>query len=181
MVKDLSRKQEQRGTRRVFVWGIAAAAVVAIGVTVGPMLAGMGSHTPMETTGQATHQTKGMSVAGKTTVAPPAAGTGTNRESVGRANAITGSAEPHLHLRPQQRQAVDQYAAQHKQQMIAGDFDFSVGAAVPRKLELRAMPQSLVLQLPSYKGDRYFMVPKQFVIVEPQTKRVVAIIPLSAG
>lgn len=34
-MKGLTRKQEQRGTRRLMQWGVVAAAIIAIGLALG--------------------------------------------------------------------------------------------------------------------------------------------------
>ncbi len=44
-------------------------------------------------------------------------------------------------------------------------------------VQLHDIPDKLSGTLPSYRGDQYFVVPHQFVIVEKKTRRIVAIVP----
>lgn len=181
MVKNLPRREEQRGTRRLFIWGIIAAVVIAIGFTVGPWLNSIeNTHPQAENTGQLASQKKGVSVAGKTTEPPPHAGANASPESVGRAEAIQGTAKNTTGLRPQQVKAIEDYVAKHSQQKVNSvDFSIAIGSAVPTGMALYNIPDQLALQLPSYKADQYFIVPNEFVIVEGQTRRIIAIVPLS--
>lgn len=181
MVKNLPRRQEQQGTRRVFIWGIIAAVVIAIGFTVGPWLNSVeNTHPQAGNTGQLSSQEKGVSVAGKTTAPPPHAGTNAAPESVGRAEAIQGTAKNTTGLRPQQVDAIKDYVANHPQQKASGaDFAITIGSAVPNDMKLYNVPQQLALHLPSYKADQFFIVPNEFVIVEKQTRRIIAIVPVA--
>ncbi len=44
-------------------------------------------------------------------------------------------------------------------------------------MKLRDVPPQLAQALPGYAKDQYFIVDNQFVVVEKQTRRIVAILP----
>jgi hypothetical protein len=56
----------------------------------------------------------------------------------------------------------------------------TVGAAVPGNTQLRDIPPQLAKSLPNFKNDQYLVVGDQFIIVEKQTRRIVAIVPVAA-
>jgi hypothetical protein len=53
----------------------------------------------------------------------------------------------------------------------------TVGAAVPRQIELRDLPTAVADALHGYNGDKYLLVRDQLVIVDGQARRVVALVP----
>jgi hypothetical protein len=46
------------------------------------------------------------------------------------------------------------------------------GAEVPRNVEVRSLPQSIVQQVPKLKGYTFFTAEKRIGIVDPQTSKV---------
>jgi hypothetical protein len=59
------------------------------------------------------------------------------------------------------------------------NFSIVVGGAVPDSAKLTDMPQQVAQALPNYASDQFFVVNNQFVVVERQTRRIVAIVPVS--
>lgn len=180
MVKYLSRNQERRGTRRLMIWGVAAAIVIAILATVYPWIPGFHeTDTHSAATGPHTSQQQGASVAGRTTKPPPNFGGQSERSTTtGRGQEIAGSATENLNLNSAQRDAINKFASSQPHQQ-GGNFNFTiaVGVSVPHQVQLHDMPSSLASQLPSYQGDQYFLTNNQFVIVEKNSRRIVAIVP----
>jgi hypothetical protein len=178
--KTLSRGEERRGTGRVIVGSVIAAFVIGLAIAFWPWWVGYQS-PQTAVTGSRSNQIAGRSTAGKQTTPPQSAGTNSGTpQTVGRAHDITSTATNNLNLNPAQRKAVDDFATQHQQQKVDHvDFTVSVGAAVPKKVQLRDLPSQLADALSGYKADQYLILPKQLVIVEKQTRRIVALIPLS--
>lgn len=58
------------------------------------------------------------------------------------------------------------------------NFNVSVGATVPRNVTLRALPPTIVEINPTYRNYRYVVVQDEIVIINPQTYRVVEVVPL---
>ena len=52
----------------------------------------------------------------------------------------------------------------------------SVGWTVPETVELQAVPETIVSDVPSIKGYRYFVYDDDVVLVDPQTRKVVTIV-----
>ena len=56
------------------------------------------------------------------------------------------------------------------------DFSVSVGVAVPRTVELRPVPTTIVDIVPQYRGYDFFVVRDEVVIVEPSSHKIVDVI-----
>ena len=52
----------------------------------------------------------------------------------------------------------------------------TVGATVPDTVELRSVPETILSDVPSVKGYRYFVYNDDVVLVDPQTRKVVTIV-----
>jgi hypothetical protein len=52
----------------------------------------------------------------------------------------------------------------------------TVGATVPDTVELQSVPETIVSDIPSVKGYRYFVYNDDVVLVDPQTRKVVTIV-----
>jgi uncharacterized protein DUF1236 len=85
-------------------------------------------------------------------------------------------------LNVQERTRIGQTIARHNVKPVRNvNFSISVGTAVPRSIQLRALPADLVTFVPQYRGYSYFVVEEQIVIVEPSSTHIVAVIPYSGG
>lgn len=56
------------------------------------------------------------------------------------------------------------------------DFSVSVGTTVPRTIDLRPVPRTIVDIVPQYRGYDFFVVRDEIVIVAPRTHRIVDVI-----
>lgn len=183
MPKELSREEERRSTRRVMIGGAIAAVLIAIGLTLWPWLPGVQAPSaPTPVTAPRSNQSEGQSAAGKNTTPPARAdANSTTPATVGRAQDITATASNRLDLTEAHRATIGDFAARHRQDQLENvDFTVSVGAAIPKKVQLRDFPIQLADALSSYMADQYVLLPKQLVIVEKQTRRIVAIVPIPA-
>jgi hypothetical protein len=170
--------KERWSRRSLFIGCLVAAFVIIGGALSWPWLTG---NPATSTNAPRSDQTKGASTLAKHTAPPANAATNPAApETVGRNERIEATAKENLNLNASQRTAVDDFAARHAQQkMDHVDFTIAVGAAVPQKTALGDIPVTLSNTLSAYSGDKYFIVPNQFVIVEKGTLRIVAIIPVT--
>jgi Protein of unknown function (DUF1236) len=185
-VPDLPRREQRRGTRQAMMWGAGAAlvvfaAVIAWSFLTAPngQLGGTTRQTPSPSTGVLANQGAGESQTGKNqAVTPrqnPAAGSGQN--SSGEAADIEQSAKP-LQLTDAQREQIRSYfAGKTAGRLQSVDFSIAIGAAVPQQVELQKLPPQISSAIGGYQGDDYLIVGDQLVIVDPNARRVVAIIP----
>lgn len=56
------------------------------------------------------------------------------------------------------------------------NFSVSVGTVVPRAIDLRPVPRTIVEIVPQYRGYDFFVVRDEVVIVEPRTHKIVDVI-----
>jgi hypothetical protein len=132
--------------------------------------------------GERSNQVKGASLAAqRTEPIPEMAPRSTDSGTVGRKEELVGSAVNDLHMTPDQVNAIKSFAAKHADQRVQSvDYTMTVGAAVPLSAKLHAVPPQLGQALPSFKDDQYVIVGNQFIIVEKNTRRIVAIVPAPA-
>jgi hypothetical protein len=57
-------------------------------------------------------------------------------------------------------------------------FSLSVGTVVPRSVRLVALPQTIVDIQPTWRGDEYFRVGHQIVVVDPQSKEILGVLEI---
>jgi hypothetical protein len=116
------------------------------------------------------HEQAGQSSAGKND--------STNGKDEGaRAREIQHTAGP-LQLSNQQREQLrDLLARQNPVAMDTVNVSLTIGAAVPRQIELSDLPTEISDVLHGYNGDKYLVVRDQLVIVDSQARRIVALIP----
>ncbi|HLH94903.1 MAG TPA: DUF1236 domain-containing protein [Xanthobacteraceae bacterium] len=77
-----------------------------------------------------------------------------------------------------QRQQVRDYLADSKAKSIDHvDFSLVIGGSVPREVSLDDLPAKIADTLNGYSGDQYLLVRDQLVIVDPSSRRIVALIP----
>jgi len=56
------------------------------------------------------------------------------------------------------------------------DFSLSPGTAVPNSVHLAPLPQTMVDIEPTWRGDKYFQVGNQIVIVDTQTMKILGVL-----
>jgi len=186
MVKDMTPREEQRGTSAVVVWTSVVVVAIGIGLLVWFFVPGFGtSNVPNQAAnGPRRNQTQGTSLAAQTT--KPLPGTtptpqASDGSTAGRNEQLTGSATSDTNLSPGQIDAIKSFTAQHGNERVNSvDFTMTVGAAVPKQAALHDIPSALGKQLHSFNGDQYMIIGSQFIIVEKSTRRIVAIVPVPA-
>jgi hypothetical protein len=55
-------------------------------------------------------------------------------------------------------------------------FSLSVGTIVPRTVRLSALPQTIVAIQPTWRGDGYFRIGHQIVVVDSQSKEILGLL-----
>ena len=184
MVKDMTPREEQSGTGAMFVWTSIVVIAIGVALVVWFFVPGFNrANSPnLAANGPRSNETQGMSVAAQNTAPlPQTSPQSTDPATVGRNENITGSATPAVNLSPDQVNAIKSYVAQHGDQRVNDvNFTMTVGAAVPSSAPLRAIPAQLGQSLSSFKNDQYILVGSQFLIVEKDTRRIVAIVPVPA-
>jgi hypothetical protein len=179
-------REQRQGTRQAMVWGAGAALVVFVAVLVwafvtapNGQLGGTTRQTPSPSTGVLANQGAGESQAGKNQAVTPRQNPviGSGQNSSGEAADIEQSAKP-LQLTDDQRGQIRSYFAGKPadwQQSVG--FSVAIGAAVPQQVQLQKLPPQISSIIGGYQGDDYLIVGDQLVIVDPNARRVVAIIP----
>jgi hypothetical protein len=101
----------------------------------------------------------------------------------GEAHEITSTATGSLSLTPDQRKKLTDYFSRPGGNLNATDtkFTISVGAAVPKQVALAPLAPELKQILPTYQNDQYVVADDRLVIVTPDDRRIVAIIPKTKG
>jgi hypothetical protein len=187
MTDNSSIPEQRRSTRQAFFWGgggvlLLLCAVILVWVFVFVPQGGPGRNREphgSDSTGIMSNQGSGQSAAAKNNAVTPqtnqAVGAGQN--SPGEAAQIEGSAEP-LKLSEQQRQQIRDFFAKQKGDRTNGvNFTLAIGSAVPQNVQLQPLPPEVSSALGGYKADQYVLVGNQLVIVDPNARRVVAIVP----
>jgi uncharacterized protein DUF1236 len=181
-MQTMSRPEERRGTGWMFGGAAVIALVVGIGMAVWFLVPGFGTSPEPRNAGQLSNQTMGASVASQQTKPlKTESPNSTDPSTVGRNADIQQTAKGNLQsFSPDQLHAIQSYVAAHPQDATAQtNFSITVGGAVPTSAKLNDMPQPLAQAMPAYAGDQYLLVNNQFIIVEKQTRRIVAIVPVS--
>jgi hypothetical protein len=87
-----------------------------------------------------------------------------------------------IELGEQQQTRIGSAVRQQKIEPLTSlNFSVSVGAAVPSSVRLTTLSQEMVDVLPQYRGLNFFVAQREVVIVDPQSYRIVAFVPLSGG
>jgi hypothetical protein len=117
-------------------------------------------------------QRAGESRAGRNTTSTDAAPAEGARE-----RQIKGSAQP-LQLTDEQRDKIRSYVASHQEGRVENvDITLMVGSAVPQQTPLADLPVELADALRGYTGDKYIVVRDKMAIIDPEVRRIVAVIP----
>jgi hypothetical protein len=86
--------------------------------------------------------------------------------------------KPPLQLSERQRSEIqDALVTAHSAQKTPDKFEAKVGATIPVKLKLDAMPAPLINQEPVLQQYDFVKLEKDLLVVDPMNKTVVAVIP----
>jgi len=76
----------------------------------------------------------------------------------------------------EQRTKVQSSFGKHKGRSANVNISVNIGVAVPRTVELYAIPDDIIIIVPGYRRYRYFIVGDRVCIVDPDTYEIVEII-----
>jgi hypothetical protein len=187
MVDNSTVPEQRRSTRRAFLWGgggvlLVLCAVILVWVFVFVPQGGPGRNGAPHgsaSTGILSNEGSGQSAAAKNNAVAPQTSekVGAGQNSPGAAAQIERTAEP-LKLTDQQRQKIRDFFANQKADRTGSvNFTLAIGSAVPQNVPLQKLPPQVSSALGGYNADQYILVGNQLVIVEPNARRVVAIVP----
>jgi hypothetical protein len=90
--------------------------------------------------------------------------------------AVSGAVEQRPLLTRAQRNAIYAEVSKDKSKMSPKDFSPVIGADVPLMIELYALPDDAVAQVPAAKLYEYTMVQNKVIVVDPTRMRVIDVI-----
>jgi hypothetical protein len=170
------------GIRHMFVAGAIVAAILIIGLSVWPLLTqnqigtpkgGANPATASDTTGSrgAPAQQAAESTVGKNNQASSGA-TDTRVKDIKQSSQA-------LQLNPQQRQQIKEAISRQSDapRVEKAPFEMMIGTAVPRQVQLKDLPPEVTQAMNGFQGDQYILVQDEVVIVDHESRRVVAIVP----
>lgn len=115
-------------------------------------------------------QPAGQSAAGRN-------GSGANESETQRSAEIEQTEHPTSVSEPQREKIRQSLARLNPNKRQKVDFSLVIGSAVPHGVKLDDLPSDIADSLNGYNGDQYLLVGGQLVIVDHQSRRVVALIP----
>ena len=87
-----------------------------------------------------------------------------------------------VNIDERQRSRLTTYFEKHRGPRVDRvDFDISVGVRVPIRVRVAPLPREIIEIVPEYRGYEYVMVRDEIVILRPQTREIVTIIPASTS
>ena len=185
MIANMPHEQERKGTGRLIFGGVVLAILLAAAFAVWGFIfipkgeLGASARQPSAATGTLANQGSGESIAAKNNMVTPekSAIGGGGQNSTGEARQIDQSAAPLKLANAQRRQIRSYFAGKLAARIPSADFALSVGAAVPRQVQLRPLPKEVSSAMQGFVGDQYILVRNELVIVDPSARRVVALVP----
>jgi Protein of unknown function (DUF1236) len=131
---------------------------------------------------QRSNQAAGESAAGRSQdmSARSAADRADGSEQGARAREVQATGSGEVPLSAEQRTRVRDYFAKSRSNIADSDaLSISIGASVPRQIATQPLPPEIVDLIDKYRGDEYFIASDRLVVVEPKSRRIVAIIPMT--
>ncbi len=80
-------------------------------------------------------------------------------------------------ITPEQRTTIRRYVQTRKTQPSIVQERITVGGTVPPTVELEPLPEEMYVEAPAMRNYRYFVVDDEVVLVNPQTRRVIQVVP----
>jgi Protein of unknown function (DUF1236) len=172
---------DQTGTQRLMLIGALVSAILLVAMVLWPLLTSNPLGNPLQGSNPSANDTTSSrdgpaqqaaeSTVGKNDPAGQEDATG------GRARAIKETSKP-LSLTAEQIQQVRSVLNQEEISKIEkADFEMMIGVSVPKQIELRDIPPRITEIMNGYWGDQYTLVQDKLVIVDQNSRRIVAIIP----
>lgn len=111
---------------------------------------------------------------------PPGVGSNARQnERQNSAGAGSPAAKPAPQISQQQRTQIQQKVTSlHVERVTHVDFPITVGTVVPQTVTVYEMPPEIVQVVPAYSGFEYLLVGDEFLIVDPLSLQIVAVLPV---
>jgi hypothetical protein len=111
------------------------------------------------------------------------AGTAAAQSSYGSSSGSSSSgasSSQQLDLTPSQQQSIKQGLASQKTDSAPSGYQGQIGAQLPGSVNSHAMPSNVASQVPAAKALLFVKLPDRVLLVDPQSKTIAEIIPVSA-
>ena len=102
-----------------------------------------------------------------------------SKEAAGKDKGDGKGAQGGATLTQEQRTKVQSSFSKHRGKSANVNISVNIGVAVPRTVELYAIPEDVVVIVPAYRRYRYFIVGDRVCIVDPDTYEIVEIIVIA--
>ncbi|MGH6789022.1 MAG: DUF1236 domain-containing protein [Pseudolabrys sp.] len=133
------------------------------------------SHAQPQPNGERTNQQQGQSSQIQQNTSRPS---GLKPSGNSRVEDIRRTASGDLTLTREQRTRIrDAVTQSHLDRQQSVGFTIAVGAAVPQQAKARDLPPAVAKAVPSKHRLQYVLVRDQLILVDKQTRRIVAIVP----
>ena len=106
-------------------------------------------------------------------------GKDTAKEAAGKDKGDGKGAKGSASLTQEQRTKVGSSFSKYRGKSANVNISINVGVAVPRTVELYAVPEDIVVIVPAYRRYRYFIIGERVCIVDPDTYEIVEIIVIA--
>jgi hypothetical protein len=118
--------------------------------------------------------------AGKTGTGGTAGQAGTSGTSTTTSTETGGAAGSNVTLNTEQKTRIREtvLSSSNAPRVNNANFALNVGTVVPQTVRFAAVPPTLVEINPSWRSYEYFVVRDEIVIIDPHTRRIVAILPV---
>ncbi len=101
---------------------------------------------------------------------------GTKQDTAGK-----GPGDDDVQVSEEERTKIQQSVNVDEARVRDVNFNVTIGSTVPRRVNLHPLPQTIISMNPRWRNYRYVVVENEIVIINPQTYRVVEVIPASGG
>jgi hypothetical protein len=113
---------------------------------------------------------------GKNSAQDESGKSGSSRERTGENNNRKGGAS--VKLSQEQRTKIKDIVVQrHTARVSHPNFSVKIGTTIPHNVHLVVLPEDIVTLVPEYRGFDYILVGEDILIVDPDSLRIVAVIP----
>jgi hypothetical protein len=100
--------------------------------------------------------------------------------AAGAASAQSGSSSSQSNLTPSQQQSIKQGLANQPTDSAPSGYQGQVGSQLPNSVNPHAMPSNVSAQVPAAQALLFVKLPDRVLLVDPASKTIAEIIPVSA-
>jgi hypothetical protein len=113
----------------------------------------------------------------QTSSSPSTSNAGSNASS-SSASSASASASATVNLTTQQKTEIRQTIINNNSAPRVSDVNFNigVGTAVPASVRFAPLPNTIVSIQPAWRGYNYFVYQEEIVIVDPRSRKIIAVV-----